>query len=306
MIVHRSGPRAFFCPKTRFTLTELLVVFAIVAVLAALLLPALGRARETAKAALCQSNLRNNGLGLTIYQSDNDDGVVPSYNMTGTSGGATVPLDGWAAILDHDGAIPGKRENAGTVFVCPAMVDVEGMAGGQTGTDPQKPKGWMDWPNLRLGTANVPVTIPERGYARILRVGYWINADNPIGSVTTVENGVYYTGSAGYGPGSNGEFIRITRGAAFRDPVRLIAIADGVYAGRQRDVRIGTANLRIGYRHPGGVGTANVVFADGHVDGITGNRFPRGKGGSATLDDLRADNRGPATVFADPEKALAY
>ena len=289
-----------------FTLIELLVVIAIIAVLAALLLPALGRARETAKAALCQSNLRNNGLGLTMYQSDNDDCVVPSYNMTGTSGGATVPLDGWAAIFDHDGSIPGKRENAGTVFVCPAIVDVEGMAGGQTGTDPQKPKGWMDWPNLRLGTANVPVTIPERGYDRILRVGYWINADNPIGAVTTVENGVYYTGSVGYGPGSNGESIRLTRGAAFQSPVRLVVLADGVYAGRQRDVRLGTANLRIGYRHPGGVGAANVVFADGHVAGITGDRFPRGKGGSATLDDLRADNAGPATVFANPEKALAY
>ncbi|MFA4943858.1 MAG: prepilin-type N-terminal cleavage/methylation domain-containing protein [Lentisphaeria bacterium] len=289
----------------RFTLIELLVVMAVIAILAALLLPALGRARELAKATGCKSNLRNLGIGLTVYMGDNDDTVIPSYNMTGTSGGAAVPLDGWAPILDRDGVLPGNRENAGSVSTCPAMADVEGMKGGQTGTDPRKPMGWMDWPNLRLGSENVATTIPERGFDRILRTGYWINADNPIGGPAVVEPNLYYTGSVGYGPGSNGVTIRPTRSAAFRCPERLIALADGVYAGRQRDVRIATKNCRIGYRHPGGGGSANAVFADGHVAAIAGNQFPRGKGGGASLAELRVDNRGPATVFADPEAALA-
>jgi prepilin-type N-terminal cleavage/methylation domain-containing protein/prepilin-type processing-associated H-X9-DG protein len=60
-----------------FTLIELLVVIAIIAILAAVLFPVFAQARESARKTACLSNLKQLGLGMTMYASDWDDQAVP-------------------------------------------------------------------------------------------------------------------------------------------------------------------------------------------------------------------------------------
>jgi prepilin-type N-terminal cleavage/methylation domain-containing protein/prepilin-type processing-associated H-X9-DG protein len=101
-----------------FTLVELLVVIAIIAILAALLLPALNQAKEKGKRTVCQSNLRQLGLALSLY-ADEHNQYPACFRWIRAGRGAPDPRG--SAVSLWNGLILPYVANNPEVFNCPSF-----------------------------------------------------------------------------------------------------------------------------------------------------------------------------------------
>jgi len=262
--------------RTRFTLIELLVVIAIIAILASMLLPALGKARESGKSASCLGNLRQQGLSMMNYTASNGDFLPTSYYYKNgsTSGDGYVH---WSAIITgRESATEPFEDKA---FSCPSLVIPDPAQGSNGGWLPSKPT--KDAQAKYMGYTANEIFIPRKKIPTLVDIQLVkiSRAVSPSSEILVTE----YTSNAALiddSSASGGQAIKSHRptsgisdggsiwGGGEAGPIgspKMISAAEAkaTFQGTSAGHHIGY----VGYnRHNG---KANYAFADGHAEAKT-------------------------------------
>ncbi len=290
---HRRRPHT----RCAFTLIEVLVVVAIIALLVAVLLPSLARAREQARATVCLSHLKQQGLGLSSYSADNK-AILPwagTFRYTLMEGEyylgqAYTGMPDWVAVNigllypRHVGASP-------ELFYCPNNRGIE--ENGPNGKDlflrtfRNRRAGDPDYHNshtlpnhpltsygyaLPLATAQSPRDAGSKMYP-VASVRYRFSLENGKREKKEHNYWAYLTSNADPALGFLGPSPRATRG---QHTVHAL-VADGYFAGENE----GNNEAYEGYH----LGSYNVLFGDFHAKRVLD---PKGQIHAAKLNPVRA------------------
>jgi prepilin-type N-terminal cleavage/methylation domain-containing protein/prepilin-type processing-associated H-X9-DG protein len=268
--------------RAGFTLVELLVVIGIIALLISILLPSLNRAREAANVVKCLSNMRQLGVAMAAYSSENKGALVPGdcEGFPTAYAGADPACDTWATILVAGGFLsypevgdtaPPAQDN---VFRCPS--------------------GLIEFKTTAfVGQSALPASRTDgTGAMGLLHQSYGLRrAGNAVAGLNLY---LWYGINSSSGNEAWSPFRRIGGGvkvpdktSRIRNPSDIVAIFDGMWINVQ-----GSNANRVNARHNDRKLT-NILMADGHGESFRTADLPGGLGdarpGSTTfsLENLR-------------------